>query len=470
MQPFKVLNTSHLPRLAHAINLPEWLVEAIVVEYLPCRRFLEDDAFVTLDFSLVTAQDIERITRPFIILNGAMLIHNAADTVFKDRMLAGISNLPISRASISPTTFIAQGQVSPSYQPFWFKHIEAEDWKFELNIYAHALVVEEHDMFQWAVVTTNTPSSVKTWQQWHPNSDSIFSSEQLEKLYHIRDTFCRGIAYQPIPPDEKATLAVRSQLEKLYDELEAMRFEMRQTVFEYHEQSKKTPEARSQYTEEQPPLITIFDETAIEDHSFRIRTHVEPIFFRSAHRAAEQAKNANIITRTGEVSTFAIAEEIGAAAECIVLCSMCLEAYINGFAQDHLKSLWTKEMEKKGPREKWLEIPKLLGKNNCFDAGRPPFQDFWKLIDWRNNQLAHYKHEFHAPVKIKSIGRVSNIYSVCNAINAQKAIDTVRNMIERINVYCGFEIPGWIHNQGMWLSQPQIDLEKRSIGYSGRLQ
>ena len=143
-----------------------------------------------------------------------------------------------------------------------------------------------------------------------------------------------------------------------------------------------------------------------------------------------------------------IAAEIEAAAESIVLSAMCLEAYINGFAQDHLAQQWTQDTERVEAPVKWLIIPAMLGKRDCFTKGSQPYQDFMMLIRWRN-ELAHYKHEFYAPVQLdkkkqETIVNVSRIYSFCNASNAKKGLETVRKMVGKINECLGFSIPRWV--------------------------
>jgi len=185
----------------------------------------------------------------------------------------------------------------------------------------------------------------------------------------------------------------------------------------------------------------------------------------------KRAESVSTVAQTGkEISTFAVSEEIEASAECIVLCAMCLEAYIKGFAQDHLQSFWTEDMERMEVRVKWLVIPAMLGKADCFQRGSQPYQDFAKLIRWRNNDLAHYKHDFQSPAEIVGIGRVSKIYTICSAANAQRAIETLRQMIQRINEELGFAVPNWLHNEGAWIHPPIIDLSKGEIGYAGPFQ
>lgn len=215
-------------------------------------------------------------------------------------------------------------------------------------------------------------------------------------------------------------------------------------------QVQNEPETEIGYTEDAPPQLTLFDQFTLEqdtktnERHFKVRSYVEMIFFHAAQRAAWRAREVRKEIDAGEIYPILIAEEIEASAACIALSAFCLEAYINGFAQDHLDPLWTKDTERMEAAVKWLIIPALLGKPDCFDKGLQPYQDFKKLIDWRNNDLAHYKHRFIPPVPLGTLGTVSNLHAVCNADNSELAIKTVRKMIERLNTYLGFPALVWV--------------------------
>jgi len=63
-------------------------------------------------------------------------------------------------------------------------------------------------------------------------------------------------------------------------------------------------------------------------------------------------------------------------------------------------------------------------------------------VRWRNHVLVHYKHEFSASAPL--VGRqqmATHVHRVCNADNAQRAIDTVVEMVRQITTCCGFEPP-----------------------------
>src|SRR5260370_3751533 len=95
MPVFEIHSQKHVKKVAEAVDLPAWLIKAIIVEYLPCRRFQGN--IVTIDYGLVTVDDIKSLTNPYIILNGLALFHNITTEVLSQRILSGIVGLPTAR-------------------------------------------------------------------------------------------------------------------------------------------------------------------------------------------------------------------------------------------------------------------------------------------------------------------------------------------------------------------------------------
>jgi hypothetical protein len=81
MISIKVSGSEHVKELAETLKLPDWLVEAVLIEYLPSRRFLEAGASILFDFERVTQQDVESVASPYILLSGVTLSHNVTSDV-----------------------------------------------------------------------------------------------------------------------------------------------------------------------------------------------------------------------------------------------------------------------------------------------------------------------------------------------------------------------------------------------------
>ena len=111
MPIFEIHNQQHAKKLAEALDLPVWLVKAIIVEYLPCRRFQGN--VVTLDYGLITVNDIKSLAKPFVILNGLFLFHNVTPEVFGQRILSGMAGFPMATVAAQEAFYMPEGKISP---------------------------------------------------------------------------------------------------------------------------------------------------------------------------------------------------------------------------------------------------------------------------------------------------------------------------------------------------------------------
>lgn len=465
MISLKVSGSEHVKELAAALNLPKWLIEAIIIEYLPCRRFLEAGASILIDFECVTQQDFESVSSPYILLSGITLFHNVTLDVLQTRMMRGIGDLPLSTLVEHPYLSIPQGKASASYIPMIFNPITVFDWKLDLAQYAVIYDRKTDEIFQWKLIKLPGETSESYDAALLGYDPEIYTANQERELRAIREKIFQIFSECDEAGDTNSLAATRENLENCYQELEKLWVSMRQAVLAYHEHNKSKPEATLGYTKDSPPTLTVFDQFDLQKiqqgtsrkRIFTVRTYIEPLFFRAAYRASERAAQvkAKITGDTGTSVT--IAEEIEAAAESIILSTMCLEAYINGFVEDHInKNDERNRIKRMEFTSKWLFVPAILGKPDCFNASAQPFKNFAKLAQWRNDDLVHYKHEFQLPVPHESLGKASKVYSICNADNSRMAIETVREMVTRINEYLGFPIPAWVQEitefSGSWLN------------------
>ena len=93
---FASVNEDRIGKIATTLQLPNWLVEALIIEYLPCRRFFEGIAVVLFDFGLVQADDVRALMLPAAVLGNLVLFHNVIHDVIARRMLSGFVGLPMS--------------------------------------------------------------------------------------------------------------------------------------------------------------------------------------------------------------------------------------------------------------------------------------------------------------------------------------------------------------------------------------
>lgn len=153
MPVFGMNNIQHTKKLADALDLPTWLVKVIIVEYLPCRRFQGN--VVTIDYGLVTVEDIKSIAKPYVILNGLALFHNVTKEVLGQRILSGMVGFPMANLAKQEAFYLPEGKVSPHCLPNPIRNSdEVEgDWKLELHLFKKAVVVDDDGLYQWTITT-----------------------------------------------------------------------------------------------------------------------------------------------------------------------------------------------------------------------------------------------------------------------------------------------------------------------------
>ena len=129
--------------------------------------------------------------------------------------------------------------------------------------------------------------------------------------------------------------------------------------------------------------------------------------------------------------------QASAAAE--VFAVMTLEAHINCVASDGLTGATLGVFDRLSLEGKWLFLPRLLGKQPL-DPGAQPFQDFAKLVQ-RRNRLVHTKSRD----RIVSVlgGEAIEGYLEQLLDGAERALDTVRGMGERLAFLLGVPPPTW---------------------------
>ena len=115
MPIFEIKNANKVEEIAEELKLPEWLVKALIVEYLSCRQF--QGSTVIIDYGLVTPDDLNAIAIPRVILNGLVLFHNVTKEVLYQRVISGIGGVPMSSLSKQEACYLPEGKVSPHRLP-----------------------------------------------------------------------------------------------------------------------------------------------------------------------------------------------------------------------------------------------------------------------------------------------------------------------------------------------------------------
>lgn len=429
-----------IEKIAKRFNLPTWWVESIVVEYFPCREYFVDENFLVFNFNLLQEEQIKEIPSKKVVINGSILFHNIRPEDAKARMLLGLVGTPLM--PLGKDAIIPEGLVSSYSFPFQANPIDV--WDPKLGFSSRAQILDEGKFYQWKIAEFSAdyhPSPNKGWFR----SDFL----DLESLRIINDEI-QVLRNESIPADTRALEMLRSKIHEKYVELEKVRKTIRQKVLEYHQSQKyNLVMAETDLPTTTPPVVTYLDSIQVSGGGYKIRFHIEPLLYRSALKNLTEAKKIIEERRAGEFEAVLIVDEIEASALCILCAVSCLEAYVNLIAQEYCPTFWS-IFERMGVRQKWMFLPYMLESSDCFAIDKEPYKSFIQLTAWRN-QIIHYRHKLKKPKKFANRRQVSKAYWICNATNAQIAVDTTRAMIERLSEKTSVPRPRWLYKSGEWL-------------------
>ena len=101
LEPIKGIK--EIIKIAEKLKLPYWWVESVIIEYLPCRRFVENRKICTFDFEIFNDALINTIGQYRVIIpSGSRLIQNISTEDFAFRtpqLLVGNYAEPLDQAN-----------------------------------------------------------------------------------------------------------------------------------------------------------------------------------------------------------------------------------------------------------------------------------------------------------------------------------------------------------------------------------
>ena len=134
----------------------------------------------------------------------------------------------------------------------------------------------------------------------------------------------------------------------------------------------------------------------------------------------------------------------------IIFCALSLEAFINDYAISRTSKSYLKNyLDKLDLYSKWVVIPRLLT-GSQLDTGAQPMQDLDWLITQRN-RLVHFK------TKTVERDKVTTEIQFYNEQVAQKAIDTVKNIILALHKIDKRANETWLFYEGEWFPSKRLD-------------
>ena len=422
----EVYGRENIGEIAQKISLPEWWVESVIVEYFDCRRFGEQEEIWTFDFTKLDEEIAEMIIEKKVIISHFYLVQNIRSADLSMRTLNTMIGLPV--ITLEDADLIPEGLVNRTGFPSpIYNDISVYDRKLEF--FTHAIVFDNGIFYQWKIADFYPiPGKHYGW----------FKSDlfDLEPLFEINRKL-QG--FRNSEEIKKPTQEFRMKIKEAYDELEKIKEPIRQKILEYH-QKKKTEFNPDDANVPDPPLLSYFESIKPAQNGYYIKTHMEPLFLRSAIRHYNKAKEARskLFSNPKRIDYDALLDEIENSAMCIISATNCLEAYINYVIKKYLPKESKIFDDTSSHRQKWLWVPTALNLPKKFVPEEKPFSDFSNLIRWRNNAI-HYMPEYR-----RARGSVSQVINQFNLENAELSIRIIKDMVRMLSEDSNIPLPRWI--------------------------
>lgn len=408
--------------ISNKLALPDWWIKSVIVEYLACRRFGENGRLWTLDFSKLTSDDINKIPELNVVIPNYLLVQNIKPEDLSVRFALSSIGLPFT--PLEDANLFPEGLANKTMFPWLGNPMDVHDHKQSFGF--RAIVRDNGCFYQWTISETlNLEGKHYHW----------YKSEymDLSKLLQINEEI---MALSNSPDLKEPDTNFIAKIEKAYQKLEAARVPLRKKILEYHN-SKKDKFNPAHANVQKLPMLSVLDGIKLTKNGYQVKTHMEPLFLRSAIRNSLKAQTALHERKIKPNSHYALLDEIEYSATCIISAVNCLESYINYIINKYLPDE-SKDFMRKSHLKKWECIPSALDPSFKFKTTEQPFSDFSKLVRWRNN-IVHYKLDYANISEHVCFAR-----NYLNAESAKLAIKVVRNMVTKLSEGGRIPVPTWI--------------------------
>lgn len=412
-----------IQEIAEKFSLPEWWIESVIVEFFPCRRFAEDDKLWVFDFDMLSDEHINQITDKKVVVPNYYLVQNIRPKDLAAKTTISLIGLPF--ITIEDADFTPEGLVNSTGFPFFSNPIEVWDHKLGFNY--KAIVLDNGIFYQWTVSEKkDLPGQPRHWYK-----SDLFS---LDELFTINEELQE---YRNSPDIKQPDSEFISKIEDAYNRLDIIREPLRTKILEYHN-ARKTEFDPTTVNVPNLPMLSYFDAIRLTEDGYQVKTHMEPLFLRSAIRNLKRAEEAQKKREENPDDYYALLDEIEYSAMSIISATNCLESYINFIISKYRPKESKIFDDTTSHRQKWLWFPTAMNLSEKFDPEEPPFSDFSLIVRWRNNAI-HHKAKYE-----RTRGSVSHTYNQLNVDNAKLAIQTVRDMVRFISKDDKVSLPRWI--------------------------
>jgi hypothetical protein len=275
-----LLNERYRLRLINKIvrkyKLPSWWIQSVIVEYFPCRRYLENESLWTFDFKLINDKLIETLPERHVVIPEYYIVQNIRPEDFRQRLLlTAFGSNPV--AEMDEKDLYPDGILKESCFPVLGNSIDI--WDPKLNFHTHAVVLDNGSLYQWKIAEVYNINETSSWFK-----SPLFDLVPLFKIYE------KIIQYNKQDILKNPTQDQRKKVQLFYEELEQAREPLRQKIWDYHIQMKNNETVKN--TPSQIPRFTILDSFRFDNCRYQIYSPIEPLFYRAALRNCKLAKAA----------------------------------------------------------------------------------------------------------------------------------------------------------------------------------
>ena len=249
------------------MQLPQWWVEAVAIEYTDCRDFATRDEIWTFNFDRVSQQTLEKAVLSHRIVVYGTIWHNVHDVVFRQRLIQRmVSDIPVPLVK-EPHDAIGEGPISDYHFPFLGNPVDV--WDPKLDFSTHFQVLDVRQLWQWHIADF-VPVEGCTYGKW------ISSEVDLEPLDQIRDRLA-SLRNPVIKPDEPGHAEFKSKVDNFYQWLDQIRQPILHALEDVHRAKRLAQASPSKATKDTPPLLSRFETFTVQRGEICSRFFVAPV-------------------------------------------------------------------------------------------------------------------------------------------------------------------------------------------------
>jgi hypothetical protein len=407
--------------VAKKISLPEWWVEAIAIEYTDCRDFATRDEIWTFNFDRVSQGELEEAVRSRKIVVYGTIFHNIHIDVFRNRLIQGLAGgIPVPLVK-EPDDAVVEGPISDYHFSFLGN---PKDFQ----------VYDEGRLWQWQIADFVRVEG-RNYGKW------ISSDVDLEPLDQMNDKLS-SLRNPIIKPGEPGHAEFEVKVREFYKWLDEVREPILRALEDVHRAKRNSQRTFSKITKYPPPPLSRFETFTVQDGEIQTSLFAAPIFYRAARQHAIHAEKL-INSEHSDLELVDKLDEIyQERAIAIIMCSACLEAFINSVGLEHYPNIWG-HLEKLRIEDKYKVFLELKGKGTLFRTDQLPYQFLSQLNNSRNS-LVHFKSSYY---KIKKYGKSFVTHAEFHDMPRQLVRDLPDHLQQLIRQLCqdaSIPVPKWL--------------------------